>query len=250
MNKSYDFIVVGAGSAGCIMASRLSEDTDTDVLLLEAGEPDDKPEIKSPKAWGALLKTGVDWDYNTVPQEELNGRSEYHARGKVIGGTSSLNGMIYKRGHPWDWDHWEELGNDGWGYDEMLPFFKKAEHYEDGESTYHGTGGPLNIIRQEVTTDISRAKLEAAWEVGFPENEDFNAGDMEGAGRNQANMKDGQRHSTADAYLRPALDRDNLSVETSARVTTLRFDGDRVVGLEFEQGGQRRKRSEDTVVDG
>ncbi|MEF8813016.1 MAG: GMC family oxidoreductase N-terminal domain-containing protein [Halovenus sp.] len=238
MQNHYDYIVVGAGSAGCILADRLTEDDRNDVLLLEAGGPDDKEEIKTPMAFGGLLKTDVDWNYMSTPQQQLKGRQAYHPRGKVIGGSSSLNAMIYFRGHPWDYDHWAELGNEGWSFDEMLPYFKKAEDFAGGESEYRNTGGKLHIKKQPNTTGLSEHLLEAAQEVGYEWNDDLNAGEMEGIGQTQVNIKDGQRHSTADAYLRPALSRHNLEAETGARVTSLRFDGEQVVGVTLEQDGQ------------
>lgn len=248
MYDTYDYIVVGAGSAGCILADRLTEEANNEVLLLEAGGPDDKEEIKTPMAFGGLLKTDVDWDYMSVPQQQLKGRRIYHPRGKVLGGSSSLNAMIYFRGHPWDYDHWAELGNEGWSFDEMLPYFKRAEDFDGGESEYRNTGGKIHIKQQENTTGVAECLLESAQEAGYSWNDDLNAGEMEGIGKTQANIKDGKRHSTADAYLRPALTRDNLDAETGARVTSLQFDGDQVVGVTFEQGGQEQTVNADKEV--
>jgi choline dehydrogenase len=240
MNKSHDYIVIGSGSAGSVLANRLSEDNSKDVLVLEAGESDDKEEIKIPMAFGQLMKSDVDWNYMSVPQSNLNDRETYHPRGKLIGGSSSLNGMIFYRGHPWDYDKWAELGNEGWSFDDMHPYFKKLEDFAGGESEYRSTGGPLHLQKQPITTGVSGSLLEAALDAGFQWNEDPNAGDMEGIAQTQVNIKDGKRHSTADAYLRPALTRDNVQAETGARVTSLRFDGQRVVGVTFEQDGQKR----------
>jgi choline dehydrogenase len=241
MNDPHDYVIVGAGSAGCVLANRLSEDDSKDILVLEAGESDDKEEIKIPMGFGQLMKSDVDWNYMSVPQSNLNNRETYHPRGKMLGGSSSLNGMVFYRGHPQDYDQWAEQGNEGWSFDDMLPYFKKMEDFAGGESEYRGTGGPLHIQRQPITTGVSGSLLEAALDVGIEWNRDPNSGDMEGVAQTQFNIRNGKRHSTADAYLRPALSRDNVEVETGARVTSLRFDGQRVVGLTFEQDGQERE---------
>ncbi|MFC7060103.1 GMC family oxidoreductase [Halovenus salina] len=181
-NTTHDFVVVGAGSAGCALAHRLSGSEDRDVLLLEAGEPDNREEIHAPPRFPELYSSAVDWDYHTVPQSELNDRQLYHPRGKTLGGSSSLNGMIYIRGHPSDYDGWAKLGNDGWGYDDIVPYFKRAEHFEPGDGEYHGEGGPLNVAEQVEPHPVSEALVEAMAEVGIDHNPDFNADGQAGAG--------------------------------------------------------------------
>ncbi|WP_267164298.1 GMC family oxidoreductase [Halovenus salina] len=239
-NTTHDFVVVGAGSAGCALAHRLSGSEDRDVLLLEAGEPDNREEIHAPPRFPELYSSAVDWDYHTVPQSELNDRQLYHPRGKTLGGSSSLNGMIYIRGHPSDYDGWAKLGNDGWGYDDIVPYFKRAEHFEPGDGEYHGEGGPLNVAEQVEPHPVSEALVEAMAEVGIDHNPDFNADGQAGGGFYHLTQKDGERCSSAAAYITPVLDRSNLTVETEAKVTSVRFDGDRAVGVEYEHDGTTR----------
>ncbi|MFB6092474.1 MAG: GMC family oxidoreductase [Haloquadratum sp.] len=236
---THDYVIVGAGTAGCVLAHRLSRDEDTGVLLLEAGEPDDKEEIHIPAMFPHLFKSEVDWDYSTAPQPGLNGRAEYYPRGKTLGGSSAINAMMYVRGNPWDYDRWERLGNEGWSYDDLLPYFCRAEDFEGGASEFHGADGPLRITRQDDFTEQSRALVEAAEEVGFEYNDDFNAGRQTGVGPFHLTADGDQRESTAVAYLRPVLDRENLTAETGAHVTRVLFDGDRAVGVEYEQEGRR-----------
>ena len=230
---SYDYVIVGAGSAGCVLANRLTAGGDNEVLLLEAGKPDEKREIGIPAAFTELFKSAVDWEYDTEPQPELNDRELYWPRGKTLGGSSSINAMIYARGQPADYDHWAELGNDGWAYEDVLRYFKKAEHNERGPSEYHGTGGPRNVADLQSPNELSEAFIEAGQTVGLAHNEDFNAGDQSGVGFYQVTQKDGQRHSAADAYLKPVLDRANLTAVTGAQVTRVRFDGQEAVGVEY-----------------
>jgi len=237
----HDYVIVGAGSAGCVLANRLSADEGTDVLLLEAGNPDDKEAIDVPAMFPTLMHGEEDWDYHTVPQPELNDRELYHPRGRTLGGSSSLNAMVYIRGHPSDYDHWAALGNDGWEYDEMLRYFKRAEHFEPGADDCHGEGGPLTVAEPFDPHPTSEAILEAAVESGIERNADFNGARQAGAGLYHVTQKDGQRCSTAAAYLRPVLDRPNLTVETDAQVTRIRFDGDRAVGVTYEQDGAQRE---------
>ena len=232
---TYDYVIVGAGSAGCVLANRLSADGDTDVLLLEAGKPDEKREISMPVAYSELFKSDVDWAYYTDPQPELNDRDCYWPRGKTLGGSSSINAMIYARGQPADYDGWADLGNDGWAYEDVLPYFKRAEHNERGPSECHGTGGPRNVADQQSPNELSEAFVEAGEAVGLPHNEDFNAGDQSGVGLYQLTQKDGERHSAADAYLKPVLDRPNLTATTGAQVTRVTFDGQTAVGVEYLQ---------------
>ena len=231
---SYDYVIVGAGSAGCVLANRLSADGNS-VLLLEAGTPDEKREISIPVAYSELFKSTLDWEYYTEPQPELHDRECYWPRGKTLGGSSSINAMIYTRGQPADYNQWAELGNDGWAYEDVLPYFKRAEHNERGSSEYHGTGGPRHVTDPQSPNELTEAFIQAGQTVGLPRNEDFNAGDQSGVGLYQLTQKNGERHSAADAYLKPVLDRPELTATTGARVTQLQFDGRTAVGVEYRQ---------------
>jgi choline dehydrogenase len=222
---NYDYIVIGAGSAGCAIAARLSERNDLSVLLLEAGGPDEEEDIHIPVKWENLLQTSLDWGYQTTPQIHCNNREVDMPRGKVYGGSSSINAMVYQRGNPADYDGWAKLGNESWTWEEVLPYFKKSQNQERGESKFHGVGGPLNVADLRDPNPLSIAYVQAAQETGLPKNNDFNDGDQEGIGLYQVTQKGGKRHSAAAAYLHPALNRDNLMVVPFAMVMRLTFDG-------------------------
>jgi choline dehydrogenase len=244
-----DYIIVGAGSAGCVLANRLTENPRTSVALLEAGGSDTKPEIHIPAQWTQLWQTEVDWRYFTEPQAHLHQRKIYSPRGKVLGGTSSLNAMMYIRGNAWDYDQWEKLGNAGWGFADVLPYFKKSENQERGASEFHGLGGLLNVADLLEPHPVCRAFVEAAAELGIPRNDDFNGARQEGVGLAQVNQKDGKRHSTAAAFLKPAMQRSNLTVETHAHVTRLVFEGKRVIGVTYiHQGAVHQIHAEKEVI--
>lgn len=233
----YDYIVIGAGSAGCVVANRLTEDPEATVLVLEAGGPDTKPEIHLPVSWPNLYGTEVDWGYFTEPEPYLNGRKLYCPRGKVLGGTSSINAMLYMRGNPLDYDRWQELGNPGWGYEDVLPYFKKSENQQRGASEFHGVGGPLSVTDPVSPSVVSERMIEAAVAMGYSHNPDFNGPEQLGVGLPQVNIKDSKRQSTAAAFLVPILDRPNLSVTTHATVTRLLFEGTRTIGVEYLHEG-------------
>jgi choline dehydrogenase len=236
-NSSYDYIVVGAGSAGCVLAARLTENPQTRVLLLEAGGPDSAKEVQIPAAFSKLFKTPLDWDCSTEEEPHLNGRRLYWPRGKMLGGSSSMNAMIYMRGNHLDYEHWKNLGNDGWGFRDVLPYFKKSENQERGASEYHGSGGPVNVSDLRYVNPLTRAFLAAAEEIGIPANPDFNGAAQDGAGLNQVTQKNGRRHSAADAYLRPALGRPNLHVVTRAHATRVLFERNRATGVAYVRDG-------------
>ena len=236
-----DYLIVGAGSAGCVLAERLSADGESSVLLLEAGGPDTAPDIRVPARFTDLFHTEIDWGYETLPQPGLNGRREYIPRGKVYGGTSSINAMVYARGHPSDYDRWAEAGNAGWRYEELLPLFRDMQCQQRGASEQHGADGPLHVSDPPDPNPLSLAFVEAAGQVGQPLRNDFNAGVQEGFGIYQTTTRDGRRWSAADAFLRPALARANLEASPWSLVTDLLLEGRRCVGLRFERDGETRE---------
>jgi choline dehydrogenase len=245
----YDYIIVGAGSAGCVLANRLTEDPSIKVLLLEAGGPDSRREIHIPVAFSKLFQTACDWTYFTEPEPQLENRKLYWPRGKVLGGSSSINAMIYIRGNSQDYDHWRELGNPGWSYADVLPYFKKSENQERGPSEYHGTGGPLNVSDLCCMNPLSQAFLEAAEESGFSRNPDFNAASQEGFGFYQVTQKEGRRHSAAVAFLRPAMTRPNLTVKTKVHASGILFEKNRAIGVSFQrEEGIEQARAEREVI--
>lgn len=229
----YDYVVIGAGSAGCVVANRLTEDGQTTVLLLEAGNPDTKPELHIPTDWTKLWGTEVDWAYFTEEEPHLNNRKIYCPRGKVLGGTSSINAMVYIRGNRYDFDHWQELGNPGWSYQNVLPYFKKSENQQHGACQFHGVDGLLNVADAVAPSVVSQHFVEAAVATGYDRNPDFNGATQEGAGIFQLTFQEGKRQSTAVAFIHPILQRPNLTTTTSALVTRLLFEGTRTIGVEY-----------------
>ncbi len=234
----YDYVVIGAGAAGCVLANRLTADGHTRVLLLEAGGADDWIWIHIPV--GYLYCIGnprTDWCYRTQAESGLNGRAIGYARGRVLGGCSSINAMLYLRGQREDYDHWRDLGNPGWGWDDVLPLFRRSEDHHGGGDAFHGAGGEWRVERQRLRWELLDAFREAAAQTGIPKTDDFNRGDNEGCGFFEVNQRRGVRWSAAKAFLRPARRRRNLTVLTGATVHRLRLDGSRVTGVEFEREG-------------
>ncbi len=245
----YDYIIVGAGSAGCVLANRLSEDPSVKVLLLEAGGPDTRKEIHIPVAFSKLFKTPCDWAFYTEQEPKLENRNLYWPRGKVLGGSSSINAMIYIRGNKSDYDRWRDLGNAGWGYREALTYFKKSEDQENGPSEYHGTGGPLHVTNLRFINPLSEAFVEAAEQCGYSRNADFNGAQQEGFGFYQVTQWQGKRCSTAAAFLQPAMKRPNLTVRTGVQVFDMIFEKNRAVAVSLQQGdGSTQERADREII--
>ncbi len=243
----YDYVIVGAGSAGCVLAARLSEDPDVSVLLLEAGGPDTKENIHVPLGYLQLQRTDVDWDYVSAPEPGCGGRRIALPRGKVLGGSSSINAMVYIRGNHRDYDEW---GAAGWAWDDLFPYFLKAEDNERGESEWHAVGGPLPVSEQRSGLPLAPAWAEAGAEAGLARNDDFNGAEQDGVGTYQVTQRDGMRASAAVAYLHPAMaERPNLTVMPFMHVTRVLFEGNRAVGVEATQLGEARElRAEREVI--
>jgi choline dehydrogenase len=237
----FDYVIVGAGSAGCVLANRLTAEGKHSVLLLEAGPRDTNIWIHVPLGYGKLFKEkSVNWMYQTEPEPGLGGRQVFQPRGKVLGGSSSINGLLYVRGQHEDYDRWRQRGNVGWGFDDVLPYFKKAENQTRGSDEYHGTGGPLSVSDWRHADPLSEAFVKAAVETGIPFNPDFNGAAQEGAGSFQTTTRRGRRASSAFCYLRPAKGRRNLSVETSALAQRIVFEGRRARAVEYRQNSHVR----------
>lgn len=244
MNEVFDYVVIGAGSAGCVLAGRLSEDGQHQVCVLEAGGTDATPLVQCPAGLAAMSKAPhLNWAMQTVPQAGLNGRCGYQPRGKVLGGSSSVNAMIYLRGQPQDYDGWAAQGNPGWAWADVKPWFLKAEHNERGADAWHAQGGPLNVADLQQPNSLSQDFVEAGVQAGFARNTDFNGGSQEGVGLYQVTQKNGERWSAAKAYLTPHWGRPNLQVRTGAQVLrivlTTTEAGLRATGVEYVRGGVR-----------
>ena len=235
----YDYIIVGSGSAGSVLANRLSARPEIKVLLLEAGGSDNSFYVRMPAGIANLSGPRFNWGYETAPQAALKGRRMYWPRGRLIGGSSSVNAMVYMRGQPADYDHWRQLGNAGWSYGDVLPYFKKAERNERLHDSFHGADGPLNVAERPYTNPLSHAFVEAAQQAGLPFNPDFNGALQLGCGLFQVTQKNGRRWSAASAYLHPAAARENLTIVTKAQATRVLIENGRAVGVEYARGRRR-----------
>ena len=236
-HRSYDYVIVGAGSAGCVLAARLSENPDLRVALIEAGGPDTAQEIHIPAAFPQLFKTQYDWDLSTDAEPQLDGRRTYLPRGRMLGGSSSMNAMIYIRGNRADYDGWAAEGATGWSYDDLLPYFIKAEGNERGEDQFHGALGPLQVRDGRSMHTLADCFVEAAVQAGYRHTDDFNGPVQDGVGRYQFTQKNGMRCSAAVAYLHPAMSRPNLTVITDATASKIVLDGLRATGVEILRNG-------------
>lgn len=232
----FDYVIVGGGSAGCVLASRLSEDAEVKVCLLEAGPPDSNPFIHMPMGLLWMMHSKVlNWNFYTAGEPELGSRKLFWPRGRTLGGCSSSNAMLYNRGHPSDYDAWAKQGNPGWAFKDVLPYFKRAENHEPGPSEYHGVGGPMNVAEQRNPNILTRTFIQAGLQAGIPYNADFNGPEQEGVGLFPVTQKNGRRWSQAQGYLKPARVRSNLTVITGAHATRVLFEGDMAVGVEYRR---------------
>ncbi|MBH68861.1 MAG: choline dehydrogenase [Rhodospirillaceae bacterium] len=242
IKEEFDYIIVGAGSAGCTLASRLTEDRSRTVLLLEAGGTDKNPWIHIPVGYVKTLDMpGLNWRFETEPEEHTYNRGIPIPRGRVLGGSSSINGMVYVRGQPLDYDTWSQLGNRGWSYEAILPYFKKSENYESSKQPWRGSSGPLVTSEGSEKAELLDVVMDAAEECGFPKNPDYNSGEQEGFGYFQVTQKNGRRWSTAKAFLEPALSRRNLRLEINAHTLKVLFDGIKAKAVMYNQGGIDKK---------
>lgn len=240
-DEEYDVVVAGAGSAGCVVATRLTEDPSISLCLLEAGGRDTNPWIHVPLGFGKIVPNPrYNWGYATEPEPGLNGRSIVWPRGKVLGGSGSINGLVFLRGAPSDFDEWERLGAHGWSYNDVLPYFKKSENNEPGADQWRGQGGPMHISNIKSPSTPAKAFVETATRLQIPRNDDFNGEKIEGVGFAQLNVRKGRRISTAVGYLKPNLSRKNLTLKVKSQATRILFDGNRAIGLEIEQEGRKR----------
>src|SRR5262245_671143 len=241
MSWPYDYIIIGAGSAGCTIANRLAENLALRILVIEAGPPDNNFKLKMPAGFASLGENSpFNWRYETVPQKHCNDRRMYWPRGKTLGGSSSINAMLYVRGHAADYDHWRQLGNEGWSYQDVLPYFKKAEHNERYSDEYHGLEGPLNVAEQRFPMHLNEIFFQAAAEIGHKRIDDFNGASQDGVGYYQVTQRDLQRCSAAAAYLHPAVERNrnNVHVITNAMVERIILDNNRAMGVRYVLNGR------------
>ncbi len=237
----FDYVIIGAGSAGCVLANRLSDGGKFQVALLEAGGRDSSPWIHIPVGYFKTMgNPKTDWGYETEPDPGLNGRTLKWPRGRVLGGSSSINGLLYVRGQAADYDHWRQLGNAGWGWEDVLPLFRRAESYAGGDPEIRGRHGPLSVSDSAVSREVVDLYLEAAVNAGYPRNADYNGASQEGVGHFQLTMRNGRRCSSAVAYLGPARRRANLTILTDCPALRLTFEGTRAAGVVVDHEGQKK----------